>query len=99
MQQDEASDAAFHHVLPSTVSPVMESVATSDGVETEDIPARRSLKRERLYLNTSDYPELAAQLAEMKKYFVEPLSTTRRGERLADSTVDTTERRVLSTCV
>eukprot|EP00731_Ephydatia_muelleri_P027547 Em0019g420a len=32
----------------------------------------------------------------MKKYFEEPLSTSRRGERLAESTVATTERRILT---
>ena len=56
-----------------------------------------SRKREVLLFDESLFPSLTAQLSVMKTYFEEPLSTSRRGERLAESTVATTERRILST--
>ena len=56
-----------------------------------------SRKREVLLFDASLFLSLTAQLSAMKKYFKEPLSTSRRGERLAESTVATTERRILST--
>ena len=56
-----------------------------------------SRKREVLFFDASLFPSLTAQLSAMKKYFEEPLSTSRRGERLAESTVATTKRRILST--
>ena len=56
-----------------------------------------SRKREVLLFDASLFPSLTAELSAMKKYFEEPLSTSRRGERLAESTVATTERRILST--
>ena len=64
-----------------------------------DTPAATcmSRKREVLLFDVSLFPSLTAQLSAMKKYFEEPLSTLRRGEPLAESTVATTERRILST--
>ncbi|KAL5468687.1 hypothetical protein EMCRGX_G029794 [Ephydatia muelleri] len=63
-----------------------------------DTPAATcmSRKREVLLFDASLFPSLTAQLSAMKKYFEEPLSTSRRGERLAESTVATTERRILT---
>ena len=56
-----------------------------------------SRKREVLLFDASLFPSLTAELSAMKKYFEEPLSTSRRGAHLAESTVATTERRILST--
>ncbi|KAL5476361.1 hypothetical protein EMCRGX_G026299 [Ephydatia muelleri] len=55
-----------------------------------------SRKREVLLFDASLFPSLTAELSAMKKYFEEPLSTSRRGAHLAESTVATTERRILT---
>lgn len=61
-------------------------------------PATGTVVVERfLQLRATDYPTFAVELKELTRYLSEPLSTRRRGDPLAQSTVQATERRLLST--
>ena len=61
-------------------------------------PATGTVVVERfLQLRANDFPTFAGELKELTRYLSEPLSTRRRGDPLAQSTVQATERRLLST--
>ena len=60
-------------------------------------PATGTAVERFLQLRANDFPTFAGELIELKRYLSEPLSTRRRGDPLAQSTVQATERRLLST--
>jgi len=54
-------------------------------------------KKDKLQLNPAHMSDLLkTQLCDMQKFFREPISTIRTGQCLAEATIDTTVRRVMS---
>ena len=72
----------------------LSSEAIEEVITTGDVQGRQ---KEILQLNPAQISELlTTQLYDMKAYFREPISTIRTGQCLAESTIDTTVRRVMS---
>ena len=89
MQQSTDNPSVGDAAEPQAVTEVAPQAAESRPLQpaNSDTPAATcmSRKREVLLFDVSLFPSLTAQLSAMKKYFEEPLSTFRRGERLAES--------------